>query len=51
MNLWAGKETNGLNKDLLSRDSIMNLTQVIFANAFYFKGVWDRKFDASLSKE
>ncbi|KAL8058867.1 hypothetical protein ABFX02_03G049300 [Erythranthe guttata] len=46
-NAWAKKETNGLIKDLLQPGSVNALTRLIFANAIYFKGEWDRRFEAS----
>jgi len=50
VNLWAEKETNGLIKEILPQWSIDNLTRLIFANALYFKGTWNQKFDASTTK-
>jgi serpin B len=44
VNLWADKETNGLIKEILPQGSINNLTKLIFANALYFKGVWNESF-------
>lgn len=49
VNSWAEKETNGLIKEVLSPGSVHSLTRLLFANALYFKGVWDEKFDAYLS--
>ena len=51
VNLWAKKETNGLIKEILPSDSVNNLTKLIFANALYFKGVWDQQFDTSDTKD
>jgi len=50
-NLWAEKETNGLIKNLLPPESFNSLTNLIFANALYFKGVWEEEFDASDTRE
>ncbi|KAI3465382.1 hypothetical protein Pfo_022045 [Paulownia fortunei] len=50
VNTWADKETNGLIKDILPSDSVDATTRLIFANAVYFKGVWNEKFDASVTK-
>ncbi|PNX76015.1 serpin-ZX-like protein [Trifolium pratense] len=44
VNLWVEKETNGLIKEILPQGSVHNLTRLIFANALYFKGVWDYPF-------
>ncbi|GAB2267364.1 hypothetical protein Dimus_002349 [Dionaea muscipula] len=51
VNSWAEKETSGLIKDLLPPDSVDHMTRLVLANALYFKGAWDEKFDASKSKE
>ncbi|KAJ1386406.1 Serpin domain [Sesbania bispinosa] len=51
VNLWAEKETNGLIKDVLPPGSVDNSTKLIFANALYFKGAWNEKFDASMTKD
>ncbi|KAL5074762.1 hypothetical protein RYX36_013746, partial [Vicia faba] len=48
VNLWAEKE---LIKELLPQGSIESDTRIVFANALYFKGVWNDKFDASLTKK
>ncbi|KAJ1397428.1 Serpin, conserved site [Sesbania bispinosa] len=51
VNSWAEKETNGLIKELLPPGSVNSLTKLIFANALYFKGAWNEKFDASKTKD
>lgn len=51
VNSWADKETNGLIKELLPLGSVNNATRLIFANALYFKGAWNDKFDASKTKD
>ncbi|KAJ1387930.1 Serpin, conserved site [Sesbania bispinosa] len=50
VNSWAEKETNGLIKEVLPPGSVNSLTNLIFANALYFKGAWNEKFDASKTK-
>lgn len=50
VNSWVEKETKGLIKEILPFQSVDSLTRLIFANALYFKGVWDDKFDASETK-
>ncbi|KAI5353977.1 hypothetical protein L3X38_006871 [Prunus dulcis] len=44
-------ETSGLIKEILPPGSVDSTTKLIFANALYFKGVWNEKFDASTTKE
>ncbi|RZC05637.1 serpin-ZX-like [Glycine soja] len=51
VNSWAEKETNGLVKDLLPPGSVDSSTRLIFANALYFKGAWNEKFDSSITKD
>lgn len=51
VNTWADKETNGLIKEILPSDSVNSSTRLIFANAVYFKGAWNEKFDASQTKD
>ncbi|RHN40802.1 putative Serpin family protein [Medicago truncatula] len=50
-NLWAEKETNGHIKNLLPPESFNSLTNLIFANALYFKGVWEEEFDTSDTRD
>ncbi|XP_074282507.1 serpin-ZX-like [Silene latifolia] len=51
VNSWAEKQTGGLIKDLLPPGSVDNMTRLIFANALYFKGEWNQKFDRSETEE
>ncbi|KAG8377660.1 hypothetical protein BUALT_Bualt08G0056000 [Buddleja alternifolia] len=51
VNAWAEKQTNGLIKEILPSDSVDATTKLIFANAVYFKGAWNEKFDASKTKD
>lgn len=50
VNSWAEKETNGLIKQVLPSGSVDHSTKLIFANALYFKGTWNEKFDGSETK-
>lgn len=50
-NSWAEKETNGLIKEVLPPGAVDATTRLIFANALYFKGAWNEKFDASITKD
>ncbi|KAA8528574.1 hypothetical protein F0562_035929 [Nyssa sinensis] len=51
VNLWAEKETNGLVKEVLPSGSVDSSSRLIFANALYFKGAWNDKFDVSATKD
>ncbi|KAK7283321.1 hypothetical protein RIF29_12757 [Crotalaria pallida] len=51
VNSWAEKETNGLIKEVLPPGSVNSLTRLIFANALYFEGEWNEKFNASITKD
>ncbi|XXG55746.1 hypothetical protein AAC387_Pa03g3346 [Persea americana] len=51
VNAWAEKETNGLIKELLPSGSVDGSTRLILANALYFKGAWNEKFDASKTRD
>ncbi|XP_010419499.2 PREDICTED: serpin-Z2-like [Camelina sativa] len=50
VNSWALHHTNGLIKDLLPPGSVTNETAQIYGNALYFKGVWQNKFDKSMTQ-
>lgn len=49
VNRWAQDATKGLIKELLPSGSLGSDTALVFANALYFKGAWDRKFDSEMS--
>ncbi|KAJ4966776.1 hypothetical protein NE237_018625 [Protea cynaroides] len=51
VNSWVEKETSGLIKEVLPPGSVDSSTKLIFANALYFKGTWNEKFDASKTKD
>ncbi|CAL4954400.1 unnamed protein product [Urochloa decumbens] len=51
INQWIERATTGRIKDLLPPGSIHSGTPAVLANAFYFKGTWERKFDASLTQD
>lgn len=50
INTWADENTHGRIKQIIS-GSIPGDAQVILANAIYFKGSWERKFDPKATKE
>nr|XP_011460321.1 PREDICTED: serpin-ZX-like [Fragaria vesca subsp. vesca] len=47
VNSWGEEETKGLIESILPPDSVSTETSLILANALYFKGDWDKEFDAS----
>lgn len=51
VNSWAERGTHGLIKEILPPGSVDQSTRLIFANALYYKGSWNEKFDASKTKE
>jgi serpin B len=50
INQWFEAATAGLIKDFLPPGSVSADTRCILANALYFKGVWERKFEAQLTQ-
>ncbi|XP_024928707.3 serpin-ZXA [Ziziphus jujuba] len=50
VNLWAETSTRGLIKQLLPNGSLNRETALVVANALYFKGVWERKFETSMTQ-
>ncbi|PSR87751.1 Serpin-ZX like [Actinidia chinensis var. chinensis] len=50
VNSWVENATEGLIKKLLASGSLDSDTALVFANALYFKGKWDRKFDKTQTK-
>ncbi|KAJ6861014.1 hypothetical protein NC651_037175 [Populus alba x Populus x berolinensis] len=50
INSWVETETRGIIKNLLLSKCLGDDTALVLANALYFKGKWDRKFDASNTK-
>ncbi|CAI9106471.1 OLC1v1005632C1 [Oldenlandia corymbosa var. corymbosa] len=51
VNEWVGKETEGLVNNILPHGVVNKYTRLILANALYFNGVWENKFNASLTTE
>jgi len=46
INTWVEKKTGGKIVDLLPADALTPRTRLVLANAVYFKGRWERPFDA-----
>uniref|UniRef100_A0A668AZ90 Serpin B6 n=1 Tax=Myripristis murdjan TaxID=586833 RepID=A0A668AZ90_9TELE len=51
INNWVEKQTQDKIKDLLAPGVVDSMTRLVLVNAIYFKGNWDRKFDADLTKD
>ncbi|CAA7017535.1 unnamed protein product [Microthlaspi erraticum] len=51
LNSWASSHTNGLIKDLLPHGSVTEETDVVYGNALYFKGQWEKPFDKSYTRD
>ncbi|KAK3423096.1 hypothetical protein EUGRSUZ_F00035 [Eucalyptus grandis] len=51
VNTWAQKKTSGLIKEVLPAGSVDGTTRLIFANALYFKGAWNEKFNSSKTRD
>ncbi|KAL6198043.1 hypothetical protein ACLB2K_027835 [Fragaria x ananassa] len=50
VNSWGEEETKGLIESILPPNSVSTATRLILANALYFKGDWDKEFDASATR-
>ncbi|HXQ82039.1 MAG TPA: serpin family protein [Opitutaceae bacterium] len=46
INTWVERKTGGKITDLLPADALTPRTRLVLANAVYFKGRWERPFDA-----
>ncbi|XP_043259822.1 serine protease inhibitor 88Ea-like [Colletes gigas] len=51
INDWVSNTTKGQIRDLLSPDSITEDTDLVLANAVYFKRLWQSRFDPAESKK
>ncbi|XP_034185945.1 serine protease inhibitor 88Ea isoform X2 [Osmia lignaria lignaria] len=51
INEWVSNMTKGHIRDLLSSDSVTEDTDLVLANAVYFKGPWLSRFDVANSKK
>ncbi|XP_035738653.1 serine protease inhibitor 88Ea-like isoform X2 [Vespa mandarinia] len=50
INDWVSNTTRGHIRDLLPKSSITEETDLVLANAVYFKGLWQSRFDPANSK-
>lgn len=51
INAWVAEQTYDRIKDLLSENSVDELTRLVITNAIYFKAGWLYKFDATKTHE
>jgi serpin B len=51
INTWVADQTNNKILDLLPAGSITTMTRLVITNAVYFKGTWEKQFDASLTAD
>uniref|UniRef100_A0A224XBR3 Putative Protease inhibitor n=1 Tax=Megacormus gertschi TaxID=1843536 RepID=A0A224XBR3_9SCOR len=51
INDYVEGETNGKIQELIPPNSVSPLTQMIIANAVYFKGIWRNKFHPSMTRQ
>lgn len=51
INQWVEELTRDRIKDLLPDGSISSLTKMVLTNAIYFKGQWDKKFEAENTRD
>ncbi|XP_046425005.1 serine protease inhibitor 88Ea-like [Neodiprion fabricii] len=51
VNQWASNETKGHIQNLIPDGGITEDSDLVLANAVYFKGLWKSKFDAANSKK
>uniref|UniRef100_A0A3P9H456 Leukocyte elastase inhibitor n=1 Tax=Oryzias latipes TaxID=8090 RepID=A0A3P9H456_ORYLA len=51
INTWVEKQTQGKIRDILAEGSLNNLTRLVLVNAIYFKGNWNKKFDAQETRD
>ncbi|XP_054841818.1 glutamic acid-rich protein-like [Eublepharis macularius] len=51
LNLWVEIQSHGKIKDLLPKDSLDCLTELLLVNTLYFKGLWEVEFKKELTEE
>ncbi|KAM0900893.1 hypothetical protein ACQ4PT_020356 [Festuca glaucescens] len=51
INSWVAKSTNKLIPSIIGQDALSPLTDLVLANAIYFKGRWEEPFDKKNTKE
>jgi serpin B len=51
INNWVTTETQDKIRDIIPAGALDDSTRLVLANAVYFKGSWERKFDPGLTKD
>ncbi|XP_035514373.1 leukocyte elastase inhibitor-like isoform X3 [Morone saxatilis] len=51
INNWVENQTQGKIKDLLAHGVVDNMTRLVLVNAIYFKGNWNKQFDAAATRD
>ncbi|XP_024135885.1 leukocyte elastase inhibitor isoform X2 [Oryzias melastigma] len=51
INSWVEKQTQGKIKDILVEGVLNDLTRLVLVNAIYFKGNWNKMFDAKETRD
>ena len=51
INGWVGQKTRNRIKDLIPQGGLNDATRLVLANAVYFKGSWEEKFDPAKTSE
>ena len=51
INQWAADNTNNLIKKVIDRSMVNESLMMVFANALYFKGIWNAKFEKSSTRQ
>jgi serpin B len=51
INDWVAAKTNNKILDLLPAGSISSMTRFVITNAVYFKGTWEKQFDANQTSD
>ncbi|XP_051266158.1 leukocyte elastase inhibitor isoform X4 [Dicentrarchus labrax] len=51
INNWVENQTQGKIKDLLAHGVVDNMTRLVLVNAIYFKGNWNKQFNAAATRD
>jgi len=51
INSWVAGQTQNKIQDLLPAGSLTAMTRLVITNAVYFKGTWEKQFDANLTAD